>query len=147
MAETTTITKPEFADQLQPYVSAALAGSQDLYDTQVSAGYQGFGQPQVVGIGDDLSGAIQAQIGGFNPNTDLGGVQGGLAGLTNQLQQQAAEMTKAGTAGFDQTIMDSYMNPYQQGVTDDSQRNLRGQNTSLPIPNRRDEPYGPQHHP
>lgn len=125
MAETTTITKPEFADQLQPYVSAALAGSQDLYDTQVSAGYQGFGQPQVVGIGDDLSGAIQAQIGGFNPNTDLGGVQGGLAGLTNQLQQQAAEMTKAGTAGFDQTIMDSYMNPYQQGVTDVAIRKAR----------------------
>ena len=125
MAETTTITKPEFADQLQPYVSAALAGSQDLYDTQVSAGYQGFGQPQVVGIGDDLSGAIQAQIGGFNPNTDLGGVQGGLAGLTNQLQQQAADMTKAGTAGFDQTIMDSYMNPYQQGVTDVAIRKAR----------------------
>jgi hypothetical protein len=125
MAETTTITKPEFADQLQPYVSAALAGSQDLYDTQVSAGYQGFGQPQVVGIGDDLSGAIQAQIGGFNPNTDLGGVQGGLAGLTNQLQQQAADMTKAGTAGFDQSIMDSYMNPYQQGVTDVAIRKAR----------------------
>jgi len=125
MAETTTITKPEFADQLQPYVSAALTGSQDLYDAQVSAGYQGFGQPQVVGIGDDLSGAIQAQIGGFNPNTDLGGVQGGLAGLTNQLQQQAAEMTKAGTAGFDQSIMDSYMNPYQQGVTDVAIRKAR----------------------
>ena len=125
MAETTTISKPEFADQLQPYVSAALTGSQDLYDAQVSAGYQGFGQPQVVGIGDDLSGAIQAQIGGFNPNTDLGGVQGGLAGLTNQLQQQAAEMTKAGTAGFDQSIMDSYMNPYQQGVTDVAIRKAR----------------------
>ena len=60
MAETTTITKPEFADQLQPYVSAALTGSQDLYDAQVSAGYQGFGQPQVVGIGDDLSGATSS---------------------------------------------------------------------------------------
>tara|TARA_R110002033_G_scaffold23191_5_gene55078 strand:- start:467 stop:2314 length:1848 start_codon:yes stop_codon:yes gene_type:complete len=125
MAETTTINKAEFADQLQPYVSAALTGSQDLYDAEVSAGYQGFGQPQVAGISDDLSGAIQSQIGGFNPNTDLGGVQGGLAGLTNQLQQQAAAMTQAGTGGFDQTMMDSYMNPYQQGVTDVAIRKAR----------------------
>ena len=125
MAETTTITKPEFADQLQPSVSAALGDTKKLYDAEVSAGYQGFGRPQVAGISDNLRGAIQSQIGGFNPNTDLGGVQGGLAGLTNQLQQQAAAMTQAGTAGYDKDTMDSYMNPYQQKVTDVAIRKAR----------------------
>ena len=125
MAETTTITRPEIATQLQPYVSTALQQSQDLYEAQVTAGYQSFGEPQVAGVSPQLSQAIQAQIGSFVPNQATLGVEGGLAGLTNQLQQQAAEMTQAGAAGFDKDIMDSYMNPYQQGVTDVAIRKAR----------------------
>ena len=125
MATTTTITKPEIADQLQPYVSVALSESEKLFQDKADEGYQGFGRPQVVGMGDDLSQAIQAQIGGFVPNQAALGVEGGLAGLTNQLQKEAAQMTKAGAAGFDQDVMDSYMNPYQQGVTDVAIRKAR----------------------
>ena len=38
MATTTTITKPEIADQLQPYVSVALSESEKLFQDKADEG-------------------------------------------------------------------------------------------------------------